>query len=184
MYINGINNNYPNFTSKKAVFAQRKIGETVNELAERLIEVEKKKIDADKNILRALLKGFSIGEISEKMGVSLYKVNEISTKYNAHKIYIQRRNDIILDKLRNGVPRKTIMKEMDVSKRTVQIVAEANNAFAEKVKDRDALIVEKIKSGKDGIEVAKEMGISEATVMRAVQKFGLTIRDLKKSNKA
>ena len=180
MYINGINNNYPNFTSKKAVFAQRKIGETVNELAERLIETEKKKIDADKNILRALLKGFSIGEISEKMGVSLYKVNEISTKYNAHKIYIQRRNDIILDKLRNGVPRKTIMKEMDVSKRTVQIVAEANNAFAEKVKDRDALIIEKIKAGMYGKDIAKELGVSEATVWRTAQKFGLTVRELRK----
>ena len=183
MFINSLSNSYPNFTSKNTVFVQRKVGETAQELAERLINIEKKKIDADKNILQALLKGFSIAEISEKMGVSLYKVNEISTKYNDHKIYIQRRNDIILDKLRKGVPRKTIMKEMDVSKRTVQIIAEANNAFAEKVKDRDALIIEKIKSGMDGIEVAKELGISEATVMRAVQKFGLTIRDLKKSSK-
>ena len=180
MFINSLSNSYPNFTSKNTVFVQRKVGETAQELAERLTDIEKKKIDADKNILRALLKGFSIGEISEKMGVSLYKVNEISTKYNAHKIYIQRRNDIILDKLRNGVPRKTIMKEMDVSKRTVQIVAEANNAFAEKVKDRDALIIEKIKAGMYGKDIAKELGVSEATVWRTAQKFGLTVRELRK----
>ena len=73
---------------------------------------------------------------------------------------------------------------MDISKRTIQMVAEANNAFAEKVKDRDALIIEKLKSGMKGKDVAKELGISEATVMRAAQKVGLTIRDLKKSLKA
>ena len=183
MFINSLSNSYPNFTSKNTVSVQRKVGETAQELAARLTNIEKKKIDADKNILQALLKGFSIGEISEKMGVSLYKVNEISTKYNAHKIYIQRRNDIILDKLRKGVPRKTIMKEMDVSKRTVQIVAEANNAFAEKVKDRDALIIEKLKTGLNGKDIAKELGISEATVMRAAQKLGFSVRDLKKSSK-
>ena len=73
---------------------------------------------------------------------------------------------------------------MDVSKRTVQIVAEANNAFAEKVKDRDALIIEKLKTGMNGKDIAKELGISEATVMRAAQKLGLSVRDLKKFNKA
>lgn len=183
MYISSINSNNTNFTGKNIVQVQKKATESISEIATRLIDAEKKKLDVDKGILLALLKGFSINEISEKMGVSLYRVNEISSKYNAHKIYIQRRNDIIWDKLRAGKSRKTVMKEMDVSKRTVQIVAEANNAFAEKVKDRDALIIEKLKTGMNGKDIAKELGISEATVMRAAQKLGLSVRDLKKMAK-
>ena len=180
MQVNSIrtNVNEINFMAKKPNLTPLK--ESAKDIATRLIDAEKKKLDVDKGILLALLKGFSIGEVSEKMGVSLYRVNEISSKYNAHKIYIQRRSDIILDKLRKGVSRKTIMKEMDVSKRTVQIVAEANNAFAEKVKDRDALIIEKIKAGMYGKDIAKELGVSEATVWRTAQKFGLTVRELRK----
>ena len=109
-----------------------------------------------------------------------YKVNEISAKYKAHKIYIQRRNDIILEKLKKGISRKTIEKEMDISKRTIQDVAEANNAFANKVRERDGLILEKIKSGMYGKDIAKELGINEATVWRTVQKYGLTVRELRK----
>ena len=180
MYINNINFNNLTFSGKNVIKIQKKATESLSDIATRLIDIEKKKLDVDKGILLALLKGFSINEISEKMGVSLYRVNEISSKYNAHKIYIQRRNDIILDKLRKGVPRKTIMKEMDVSKRTVQIVAEANNAFAEKVKDRDALIIEKIKAGMYGKDIAKELGVSEATVWRTAQKFGFTVKELRK----
>ena len=175
MYITNQNvNTYStNFKSKGAV-TQKKLGETMQELATRLIEKEKTKLDFDKNVIHKLLLGFSQKEISEKMGISSYKISEISTKYKTHKIYIQRRNAAIADKLKNGLSRKTVMK------RTVQKVAEANNAFAEKVKNRDELILEKIKSGMEGKQVAKELGVSEATVMRAVQKLGLKIRELRK----
>ena len=169
-----------NFKSKKPNLVILKNSRSMKEIAAELIEKKKKNLDLDKNILQKLLMGFSIKELAEKFGVSVYRVNEISAKYQAHKIYIQRRNDIILEKLKNGVSRKTIMKEMDVSKRTVQVVAEANNAFAEKVKERDALIIEKLKTGMNGKDIAKELGISEATVMRAAQKLGLSVSDLKK----
>ena len=173
----------PTFKANKSNFAKSIKNLTTSEIATKLINEEKSKLDKEKVILQKLLMGFSISELAEKFGVSSYKVNLISVKYNAHKIYMQRRNEIILAKLKKGISRKTIEKEMDVSKKTVQDIAEANNIFKEKIKNRDALIIEKIKSGMEVKDVAKELGIHEATVLRTTKKYDFIVRTLKKETK-
>lgn len=185
MKINSVKiyNQEPNFGAKKAQVVVKKFQESVNDIATRLIDEEKRKLDLDKVILHKLLMGFSIGELAEKFGVTRYKVNEISAKYNAHKIYIQRRNEIILEKLKKGISRKIIEKEMDVSKKVIQDIAEVNNVFKEKIKERDVLILEKIKSGMVVKEVARELGIHEATVLRTTKKYDFIVRAFKKEMK-
>ena len=154
--------------------------ETAYDIADKLIEAERKNLDTDKIVLSKLIMGFSIVDLAEKMGLPVYRINYISSKYDVHKIYMQRIEAVILDKLKNGKSRKTVAKEMDISKRTVQVVAEKYKVFQDSVKDRDRLILEKVKSGMQGKDVAKELGIHEATVWRTTQKYGISIKELKK----
>ena len=154
MRVNNLNNsnivnNASNFKAKYNQKMFNSLTDTTSQIADRLIEAEKKNLDFEKKILQKLLMGFSINELSQKLGVSLYKVNEISSKYNAHKIYIQRRDAIILEKLKQGLKRETVEKEMGVSKGTVQKVADANKIFRKLVKDRDVQIIEMVKSAPD-----------------------------------
>ena len=186
MRINNINiyNQQVSFMGKKSPAVIKKLQKVSDDISTRLINEEKKLLDIDKIILEKLLMGYQVHEIAETLGVTLYKVTEISAKYNAHKIYMQNRNNIILEQLKNGVPRKTIMKEMGVSKGTVQKVAEGKNAFQKRIKERDLLIVEKLKAGQQGKEIAKELNIDEATVWRAAKKQGFSLREYKRQNKS
>ena len=127
-----------NFSAQKSHVIMKKLQKAASNTAQSLINKESCKIELERNILERLLVGDKVKDITKTLGVSIYKVNEISAKYNAHKIYIQTRDNMILEKLKKVI---------------------------------------------DGKEVAKELGISEATVMRAAQKVGFSVRDLKKMAK-
>jgi len=172
MQINNLNLNPINYKSKASSLGIKTLKKTTSEIATTLIENEKAKLEFERDILQLLLKGFSLSEVAEKKNVSLYLINKISAKYNAHKIYMQRREEIILDKLLNNKSRKTVVKEMDISKKVVQDVAEKYGVFKQNTEKRDELIIEKIKSGMKQIDIAKELGISENTVGRTVKKMG------------
>jgi FixJ family two-component response regulator len=172
-----------NFSAQKSPVIMKKLQKAASNTAQSLINKESCKIELERNILERLLVGDKIKDITKALGVSIYKVNEISAKYNAHKIYIQTRDNMILEKLKKGVPRKKIMEEMGISKRTVQEVAEANNAFVERVRKRDAYIIEKLKAGEQAKDIAKELGVHIATIWRTAKKLGFSLREFKKSIK-
>ena len=55
-----MNKSNTNFSGKNIIKTQKKVTESIYDIAIRLIEAEKKKLDVDKDVLLALLKGFSI----------------------------------------------------------------------------------------------------------------------------
>lgn len=130
-------------------------------------------VETQRLVVEKLLQGFDVPFLVKALNVTKHKVYELSTKYNARKVYIQDRDNIILQRLLVGQKRSKIAKEMDIDKASVHSVAEKNNAYIKYRTYRDNLIRDKYLSGENMADIARDLKIASETVRRALKKMGL-----------
>ncbi len=133
----------------------------------------KASIEKQRFVLEKLMQGFEVPFLVEALKISRHKVYELSTKYNARKVYMQDRDNIILKRLLNGERRKKIANELDIDLTSVQAVADKHKTYITYRTNRDNLIKEKYLAGMTRKSIAKELNIDPETVKRALKKMGV-----------
>ena len=124
-------------------------------------------------VLEKLMQGFDVPFLVEALKISRHKVYDLSTKYNARKVYMQDRDNIILKRLLNGERRKKIANELDIDLTSVQAVADRHKTYITYRTNRDNLIKEKYLAGMKIADIAEDLKIDQRTVTRALRKIGL-----------
>ena len=130
-------------------------------------------VETQRLVLEKLLQGFEVPFLVKALNISKHKIYNLSTKYNAHKVYIQDKNNIILQRLMSGQKRSKIAKEMNIDVTSVNTIAEMHNTYTVYKAFRDNLIKEKYLSGMKRVDIARELKINPETVSRALIKMGL-----------
>lgn len=123
--------------------------------------------------LEKLMQGFDVTFLMDALNLTKHKIYYLSTKYNARKVYMQNREDIILKRLLNGERRKKIAKEMCINTTTVQDVAEKYNTYTVYKTYRDNLIKEKYVAGMKLVDIAAMLKVDPETVSRVLKKMGV-----------
>ena len=73
-------------------------------------------IEKQRFVLEKLMQGFDVPFLVEALNISRHKVYELSMKYKANKVYIQDRNEMILQRLLSGEKLKKVAYEISVAK--------------------------------------------------------------------
>lgn len=130
-------------------------------------------VETQRLVLQKLMQGFDVDFLVKTFNISKHKVYELSTKYKAHKIYIQKKKDIVLKRLLAGQKREKIAKEMNIDITSVHPIAEKYNTYTLCKKNRDNLIKEKYLVGMKFVDIAKELNIDPDTVARNLKRMGV-----------
>ena len=130
-------------------------------------------VETQRLVLQKLMQGFDVDFLVKMFDISKHRVYQLSTKYDARRIYIQKKKDIILKRLLAGQKRERIAKEMNIDITSVHSVAENNNTYSLCKTNRDNLIKEKYLAGMKFVDIAKELNIDPDTVARAIKRMGV-----------
>lgn len=122
-------------------------------------------------VLEKLMQGFDVHFLEKTLDISKYKIYNLSAKYNARKVYIQDRDNIILQRLLAGQKRTKIAEEMLIDITTVNAIAEKFNAYSMYKANRDNIIKERYLAGMKKVAIARELNVNPETVERALKKM-------------